>query len=104
MVFCVTLFPYAREEGKAKAFIDGSNPIILLIASIIAGIFSFLISGFNGIILMALVAIISYIIAKLISVKLYGLTGDTLGAINEITEVFVLASIVILERSGSWMI
>ena len=49
--------------------------------------------------------IIVFLTAKLFSSRLGGLTGDTYGAIIEITEVFVLISIIIIGKAGgtSWL-
>lgn len=98
LVFAMFLFPYARQEGKAKIFIQGMNFKIFILATIIALICVVTIWKIKGLIILGIIAISAYIIGRFINNKIGGITGDTLGAINELTEVIVLFSICILER------
>jgi len=104
LVFTMFLFPYARQKGKAKIFIQGMNFKIFILATIIALICVAIIWKIKGLIILGIIAICAYIIGKFINHKIGGITGDTLGAINELTEVIVLFSICILERSALWII
>lgn len=99
LVFAMFLFPYARQEGKAKVFIQGMNFKVFIFTTIIALICAVAIWKIKGLIILGIIAISSYIIGKFINNKIGGITGDALGAINELTEVIVLFSICILERS-----
>lgn len=99
MVFAIFSFPYARNKGKAKVFIDGINPQIFLSATVITLICTISIWRLKGVLVMLTAAIATYLIAKFITRKIGGITGDTLGAINEIIEVAVLFSILIIERT-----
>lgn len=96
LVFSIALFPYARQEGKLKAFINEDNPRIAIIASVIALVCALLIWGFKGLFVFLVVALNAYLIGKFIMRKIDGITGDTLGAINELCEVIVLLTICIL--------
>jgi len=96
MVFAMFLFPYARKEGKAKAFIQGINPKIFTLATIITLICVFVFWKIDGILVFIITAISSYLAGKFINSKIGGITGDTLGALCEINEVIVLLSIIIL--------
>ncbi|MDD5595302.1 MAG: adenosylcobinamide-GDP ribazoletransferase [Candidatus Omnitrophica bacterium] len=98
MVFTMFLFPYARQEGKAKAFIENINIRVIIIATLITLAAALLILQINGLIVFALIAISVFFIGKLINKTIGGITGDTLGAINEITEVITLFAITILGR------
>ncbi|MDD2751588.1 MAG: adenosylcobinamide-GDP ribazoletransferase [Candidatus Omnitrophica bacterium] len=98
MVGAIFLFPYARKEGKGRVFFDNINDRVMIVASLIALAAAGLLWKINGLIVLALVAVFVYFLGRLMSKKLGGLTGDTLGAINEITEVFALLIIVILGR------
>ena len=90
MVFATFLFPYARQEGKAKAFFKNINLRIFLLSTLIALSCSVATGGLPGIIVMLCVALSAYLIAKLVSCQISGITGDVLGAINELSELVVL--------------
>lgn len=99
MVFAIFLFPYARSEGKAKLFIEGINPKIFAIATLIALAGVIFIWRINGIWLMGIAAAAAYLIGDFVKTKLGGITGDVLGALNEIIEVVVLCSLLILQKN-----
>jgi cobalamin synthase len=46
----------------------------------------------------------SCVIGKFINNKIGGITGDTLGAVNELMETVILLSICVIERTGMWLI
>lgn len=98
MVFSMYLFPYAREEGKAKVFIAGINLKIFILSSLITLIYTFFIWNIKGLIVLIIIIIFICIFTRTINKKIGGITGDTLGAINELTEVIVLLSVCLLER------
>ncbi len=90
MAFSMFLFPYARREGKAKVFMQGINIKIIVLSVISVLTCAFVVWGFNGIVICALVTLCTYSIAKFINNKIGGMTGDTIGAVSEITEVSTL--------------
>jgi adenosylcobinamide-GDP ribazoletransferase len=104
MVFSIFLFPYARQEGKAKIFMQGMNIKIFVLSAISAVTFIFAVWGVKSLLLFLLAALCSYLTAKSISNKIGGITGDSIGAINELTEIIVLFVICIMERAGIWII
>jgi len=104
LVFLMFLFPYARQEGKAKVFIEKANFKIFVLATMIALVCSVITWQLKGLFIIAITSISAYAIGKFITNKIGGITGDTLGAINELTEVIILLSICILERTNSWII
>jgi len=91
MVVGMFLAPYVRKEGMATAFIEHKRKEDLLWASLITliigvSLFKFL---FLGIIIgVALGA--NFVLTSYLRRKIGGITGDTLGALNEIIEVFTL--------------
>jgi adenosylcobinamide-GDP ribazoletransferase len=103
MVMALFLFPYARQEGKAKIFSDSISPRIFAWATIIILACVILFAKIQGLLILAIIALIGYLIGKFINNRIGGLTGDTLGATNEIIEAVVLFSFCILERSGLWI-
>jgi adenosylcobinamide-GDP ribazoletransferase len=99
MVFAIFLFPYARQEGKAKIFFAGVNWRIFFLATIITFILTLLIWGFEGFILFGLAAFLTYLIGAFIRQKISGLTGDSLGAIDELIEIAMLAGFLFITKS-----
>jgi len=95
-VFSIFLFPYARNEGKAKVFCENINLKIFLLAGLLALSFSLVISGAVGIIIFSLTVLAAYGINLFLKAKFGGITGDILGAVSEITEVLVLLCISLL--------
>ncbi|MCX5703943.1 MAG: adenosylcobinamide-GDP ribazoletransferase [Candidatus Omnitrophica bacterium] len=89
-VWTMFLFPYARQEGKAKVFIQGMNLKIFMLSSIAALILAFVIWGLRGLLALFIIAACSYLSGKIITRRIGGLTGDTLGANIELTEIIVL--------------
>ena len=104
LVFAMFLFPYAREDGKAKLFIQGINFKIFILATMLALISIAGTGKLSGLLVFAISAIGTYIINKFITRKIGGITGDTLGATNELIEIIILFSICILERINLWII
>ncbi|MFA5373868.1 MAG: adenosylcobinamide-GDP ribazoletransferase [Candidatus Omnitrophota bacterium] len=103
MVMLIYLFPYAREEGKAKAFIDGVDLKIFGIATAITVISAGLIWRGKGLIAWIITAVIAFLIGKLIAKKIGGITGDVLGATNEIVEVICLFTMCVLGGTRLWL-
>jgi adenosylcobinamide-GDP ribazoletransferase len=104
MVFSILLFPYARKDGKAKVFTEGINPRIFILATIIGLACAGLIAKLGGILIFGISALGAYVTGKFVSRKLGGITGDTLGATNEILEVIVLLCICVLEKTNLWIV
>ncbi len=98
LVLAMALFPYARQEGKAKVFMEGVNFKILASATLVALTAAILIWRLKGVLIFGFVGMCVYIIARYFRLKIGGITGDTLGAISEITEVLVLFNIALLSR------
>ncbi len=104
LVLAMFLFNYARQEGKAKVFIQGMNLKIFILATIIALVSALVIWKIKGLMIMIIVALVTYLTGKVISNKIGGITGDILGAMNEIAEVVILLSIYILKAANLWII
>ncbi|MFA5099851.1 MAG: adenosylcobinamide-GDP ribazoletransferase [Candidatus Omnitrophota bacterium] len=90
MVFLMYRFPYARREGKAKIYLDGINAHIFSIATAFTLAISFLVGQMQGIIVLGIAALFVYLTGKYLAKKLGGITGDAIGATNEITEIVCL--------------
>ncbi|MBM3246398.1 MAG: adenosylcobinamide-GDP ribazoletransferase [Candidatus Omnitrophica bacterium] len=92
-VWAMFLSGYAREEGKAKAFIQGMNLKIFLLSLLITAALAAAIWRIEGLITLLIIAGCVYSGVKFTQEKIGGITGDTLGATVELTE---LLSIIIL--------
>lgn len=81
---------YARQAGKAKYFVEHSRKRDLFIGGIFTLALSLLLMRSKGFILFFLSIIPVYLFIRCIKSKVGGMTGDTIGAVNEIAEVCVL--------------
>lgn len=104
MVLLMFLFPYARKEGKAMAYMAGRKNYIGILSSTLALLLAYLTWGFWGICLMAVVAIVVVIFGAYCSKKIGGITGDTLGAANEIVQVVTLLVIYVMGRMNPCLV
>lgn len=102
MVFSIFLFPYARQAGKAKFFIQGRNIKIFVLSAISALICIWAGWGVKSLLFFGAAALFSYSTAKLINKKIGGITGDSIGAINELAEVIVLFVICVIDMAGRY--
>ena len=95
MVLAAASLPYAKEEGLGKIFVKSSGLKETIIASlvvIVLGFFlfkTFLLYPFFGILL------ITFLLLAIFKRRIGGITGDNLGAINEIIEVVSLLIIIL---------
>jgi len=93
LVLAMFLFPYARGEGKAKIFMQQINFKILIFSTFIALALSLVIWQFKGFMIMLMAGLAAYFMSRLINSRIKGITGDALGAINELVEIFILSGI-----------
>lgn len=90
LVFTCTISKPAKNEGLGKIFIDTVSKKDFFIATIVAVLISFLVFKLNGFFILIAVFFVAFIFLKFINRKLDGITGDILGALNEIIETLVL--------------
>jgi adenosylcobinamide-GDP ribazoletransferase len=97
MVLLAYLSPYARPEGGlGQAMTLGVSPRVLAGASLAAGVLSVLILGAPGLVLFGAAAALVWLGSLYFQRRLGGITGDILGAANEVLEILVLAGALML--------
>lgn len=89
MVISVTSFPYARPDGMGKAFAQYAGRTTLAIAAVIA-LAVIVPLGTEAIISAGGALFIGILAARYFANVLGGLTGDTYGAVTELTELAAL--------------
>lgn len=102
LVLAMFSFPYIREEGKAKAFVAEMNMRTFSLATVISLFCVFVLLGLKGLITFIMVVLFAIFVGRFITKKIGGITGDILGAINELTEAFVLLNILILNEAQTY--
>lgn len=97
MVYAIFAFPYAKPAGLGKAFKQQANWRKLAMATslVLASTLGLLIIKglalvFAGLALIFMVWLIAAAMGLFLQRKFAGLTGDSYGAINEVTQVFIL--------------
>jgi len=107
MVFLAYQSPYARPEGGlGQAMTTGVSGRVLLGASLSAAVLAFLTFRVGGLLLMAAAAAVVWLSSLYFQKKLGGVTGDVLGAANEILEILALMGLLLcshfLPAISSW--
>ncbi len=92
-----SLSSYARDEGgTGKIVIENVKIRHALFSALIPGILIFLFCGIKGIFIFFTVFIVVALLVSYIKKKIGGMTGDTLGALNEVSELTVLLSFLVI--------
>lgn len=90
MVYAIFAFPYARPVGTGQAFKEQTNWQGTAIATLIAALISAVLAGWSGLAVMGALWLVIFGVAVFLKRRLGGLTGDSYGALNELSEVLVL--------------
>jgi adenosylcobinamide-GDP ribazoletransferase len=96
MLWDMQLFPYMRSQGLGTAFMRGRTKTQVVAGFATVLIASLLLAGFAGVLLLVLTTGIAWGFGRWIAGLLGGLTGDSYGAVNEVTEVAVLLLAILL--------
>ncbi|GMT42978.1 MAG: adenosylcobinamide-GDP ribazoletransferase [bacterium] len=81
---------YPRGSGTGKVFIGNLVPLDFLYSSVMAAAVCILFAGWRAILLVALAASVVWCVRFISNRKIGGVTGDVLGATNEVTELVIL--------------
>jgi adenosylcobinamide-GDP ribazoletransferase len=90
MVYALFAFPYARPIGTGQAFKKQANWQRMAIAMLVAALIAAVMAGWSGLAVMGALWLVVFGVAAFLRRRLGGLTGDSYGAINELSEVLVL--------------
>ena len=101
LVFSCFAFKYARAEGgMGNLFIGKVSKDKVLIAYILGTLISVMLLSYIGPILVLSCTVFIWLFNKYITSKIDGITGDILGASNELGEIFILIAFVVMGRYG----
>lgn len=89
MVMAIAFFPYARKEGMGKIFADMADRKTIIIAAVTT-LICVVPWGQAAIAALVIGLAFAWLAASWLNKKLGGLTGDTYGAIETLTETVVL--------------
>lgn len=90
MALAINLFPYARPEGLGTAFRGAASPGRVVWPTALALLISLLMMGSLGAALLGGTGTVTWLTGRALMARLPGLTGDSYGAINEVTQAAVL--------------
>jgi adenosylcobinamide-GDP ribazoletransferase len=97
MVYTLALYPPARmEEGLGASFAEKVGGKELALATALTMTALLVLWGFTGLSYMFLWALFGAVLARILTGKIHGITGDICGAIGELMETFVWLTLVAL--------
>lgn len=96
MVLDMSVYPYARAQGMGTSFQHGHRRMQVILGFGIALVASLLLAGSAGIVFLVVATAVAWGLGRWMASLLGGLTGDTYGAVNEVTEVAVLLAAVVV--------
>ena len=97
MSLCMALAPYARPgSGLGRPFVEAPNGPRLVVATLLATAITLAASGYRGLGALGVSAVATGLFVAMLRKRVGGITGDTLGALNEITEVVSLLALLVL--------
>jgi len=81
---------YARQDGKAKYFIEYAERKAIFIGGLFTLALFSLLTNLKGLILFGTALFFIFLFISYIKRRIGGMTGDTIGATNEIAEILIL--------------
>ncbi|MDD5093050.1 MAG: adenosylcobinamide-GDP ribazoletransferase [Dehalococcoidia bacterium] len=103
--YALFAFPSAKREGLGQAYKEKMSLFTFASATLITLVIASAFMTYLGPAILAGIWLVTFSVARLFASRLGGLTGDTYGAMIEITEVCVLVSLAIIGEAGgtSWL-
>ena len=99
MVSLLFMFDSAKKSGMGFSYKQGTTWQRFLISTVITLMIAIAVSGWEGLVLIALIWLVSFGIGKWVDSRIDGITGDTCGALNEINEAMVLLFIIVISAA-----
>jgi adenosylcobinamide-GDP ribazoletransferase len=96
LVLAAALFPPARPSGLGAAFRAGVTPPRLAAAAVTCVLAAWALGGVVGPLALVAACLATWLLGRAITAMIPGLTGDTYGAIAEMTEVVTLFLLALL--------
>jgi adenosylcobinamide-GDP ribazoletransferase len=90
LTMAVFAYPYARQKGMGRDMKDNLRWPQIVLATAISFLAAWLISGLTGLLVFALAGVVLWLGASFMLRRIPGLTGDSYGALCEMTELVVL--------------
>lgn len=103
MTYAIARFPYARNEGMGKLHSLHTGNFELAVASLTALVIVAATGGLGGMVIFCASLFFVHLMCVYLNRVLGGLTGDTYGFLNEITEVFILTLYIPLARYAPYI-
>ena len=100
MVQAIVCYPPAREKGLGHFFRQHVGARDLILASVVALALSLVCCGLWGLAILAGVLLVALLFNSGVTRSIGGLTGDTYGALCEVEEICVLATVFALAGGG----
>lgn len=98
MVYSFFYFPYGRKQGLGRAYHDYTGVTQLAIATGGTLVLAWLSWQVRGLVIVAVVGLITHFIGYRVTKSIGGLTGDVYGFISEVSEVVVLFAVLLLAQ------
>ena len=89
MANMVYIFPYKRKSGMGQMLKELRAPYVIIVPTLVTLIITFLAFNWVSLLIMAIAIFSMLLCAFFYKRKLHGISGDTYGATNEITEVVI---------------
>ena len=96
MFLTAVFFPYAKKEGMGKMFVQNATLKGAIITSLLMILLGFFFFKFSFFYLLLGILLTIFLLGKIFKSRIGGITGDCLGAINEIVEVVTLLIIYLI--------
>lgn len=90
LAIAIFSYPYAREKGLGRDMKDNARWTQVALATAVTLLAAWMISGWMGFLATVLAGVVLWLGAGFITRRIPGLTGDSYGALCELTEVAVL--------------
>jgi adenosylcobinamide-GDP ribazoletransferase len=100
MVYAVFFYPYGNAQGMGKELKEGVGWWGFVAATIVTLAVVIALAQVAGLVILAVVWLMTVAAAAFLKGKMGGLTGDTYGGINEVAEVLVLIMVVLISFNG----